>query len=116
MTALIVIVPIVTLVLLYAAFFVLLRFSSKRLPPVVTTMQGLRLQRQSYLTSMIFVGLFGSLFPAGLVLVCMATELATGLMIYLVSCTALGACALLAIVIAAHLRTVSINQQAVTPE
>ncbi len=80
--------------LLYLAFFASLRFSSKRLPAVVTTLQGQRVSRQSYLTSMMFVGLWGPLFPAGLLLVCMVKELTTSLVTY----TAWGACALLAIV------------------
>lgn len=103
-------VSIATLVFLYLAFFASLRLSSKRLPAVVQTMQGQRVSRQVYLTSMLFVGLWGPLFPTGLLLVGLVKILTVNLVVY----AAWAACVLLAIVIAAHWRTVSINSQAPT--
>jgi len=102
--------PIGVLVLLYLGFFASLRFSSKRLPAVVTTTQGRRVSRQVYLSSMLFVGLWGPLFPTGLILACLAKELTASTMTNL----AWVVCVLLAIVIAAHWKTVSVNPQAAT--
>jgi hypothetical protein len=102
--------PIGVLVFLFLGFCASLRFSSKRLPAVVTTMQGRRVSRQVYLTSMLFVGLWAPLFPTGLILVCMAKELTASMVTYV----AWTACVLLAIVIAAHWKTVSVNPQAAT--
>lgn len=104
--------PYWTLALLYLAFFASLKFSSKRLPEGVQNMQGQRVSRQVYLTSMLFVGVFGPLFPTGLVLVCMAKELTANL----VMLAAWVACALLAIVLAAHWKTVSVNTPCREPE
>jgi hypothetical protein len=101
--------PIGVLVLLFLAFFASLWFSSKRLPLVVTTLQGQRLSRQVYMTAMVFVGLWGPLFPAGLILVCMPKELTATLVTYV----AWAACTLLAIVMAVHWKTVTINPQVV---
>src|SRR5262245_27182883 len=101
----IVVGPIVTLVLLYLGFFASLRFSSKRLPEVVTTLQGQRVSRQVYQTSMLFVGLWGPLFPTGLLIVGLVKVLTASIVMY----AAWAACVLLVIVIAVHWKTVSDN-------